>query len=84
MKKRYFCKNTKSGYTDFPDGKFDIFIEGKWYDGFYDGYKYHVTNELGIEEELLKPWMSLIFELNKSKIREYKINQILKNDDYKQ
>jgi hypothetical protein len=84
VEKRYFCKNTKSGYTDFPDGKFDIFIEGKWYYGCYDGYKYYVTNELGIEEELLKPWMSLIFELNKSKIREYKINQILKNDDYKQ
>lgn len=82
--KKFFCKNTKSGYTDFPNGKFDIFTEGKWYDGCYDGYRYFITNELGIEEELLKQYMSLIFELNKNKIREYKIEQILKKDEDKQ
>ena len=78
---KFFCKNTKSGYTDFPNGKFDIFTEGKWYYGDYDGYRYYITNELGIEEELLKQYMSLIFELNKNKIREYKIEQILKKDE---
>lgn len=80
VSKKFFCKKTKTGYNDFPYGEFDIFIEGKWYDGVYDGYKYYVINELGIEEELMKPWMSILFELNKSKIREYKINQILENE----
>ena len=44
--KKFFCKNTKSGYTDFPNGKFDIFTEGKWYDGEYEVWNYERGYEI--------------------------------------
>lgn len=68
----------------------DRFIEGKWYDGEYEtwsdqlyklngGWKrYWVVNEKGEKEEISKAHMNAIFEMDIDKLREGKINEILK------
>ena len=68
----------------------DRFIEGKWYDGEYEtwsqqlyklngGWKrYWVVNEIGEKEEISKAHMNAIFEMNIEKLRDNKINEILK------
>jgi len=68
----------------------DRFIEGKWYDGEYEtwseqlyklngGWKrYWVINEMGKKEEISKAHMNAIFETDIDKLRDSKINEILK------
>ena len=69
------------------------FEEGKWYDGEYetwsweDGYrcndgwrKYWVINEQDVKEEIQRAWFKIMFEYDIEKIRDEKINEILKND----
>jgi hypothetical protein len=67
------------------------FIEGKWYDGEYEiwnydrGYeinggwrKYWVINEKGEKEEINRYHMKAIFETDIERLRDNKINEILK------
>ena len=68
----------------------DRFIEGKWYDGEYEtwsqqlyklngGWKrYWVVNEMSEKEEISKAHMNAIFEMDIDKLRDGKINEILK------
>lgn len=68
----------------------DRFIEGKWYDGEYETWsdqlyklnggwrRYWVINESGKKEEISKAHMNAIFEMDIDKLREGKINEILK------
>jgi hypothetical protein len=69
----------------------DRFIEGRWYDGEYEtwnyqrGYeinggwrKYWVINEKGEKEEIHRAHMNAIFETDIEKLRDNKINEILK------
>jgi hypothetical protein len=69
----------------------DRFIKGKWYDGEYEtwryerGYeinggwrKYWVINEKGEKEEIHRAHMNAIFETDIEKLRDNKINEILK------
>ena len=68
----------------------DRFIEGKWYDGEDETWsdqlyklnggwrRYWVINEKGEKEEISKAHMNAIFEMNIDKLREGKINEILK------
>jgi hypothetical protein len=46
-------------------------LNGRW-------RRYKVFNESGVEEEITKPMMQAIFEMDIEKIREQKIKQILK------
>jgi hypothetical protein len=72
----------------------DRFIEGKWYDGEYetwkfkDGYRlnggwrrYWIVNEQGVKEEISKAHFNAIFETDIENLREEKINQIIKNNE---
>ena len=69
----------------------DRFIEDKWYDGEYetwsleDGYrinngwrKYWVINELGEKEEISRPMFKVLFETDTYKLRDRKIEDLIK------
>ena len=89
VKTKFLCKgNTTIG------GNLITFERGKWYDGEYetwpseDGYRlngswrrYWAVNEQGEKEEITKAWFKIMFEHDIEKIRDEKINNILKNDN---
>ena len=69
----------------------NIFIEGKWYDGEYEtwpfesgfrlngGWKvYWVVNESGVKTKISRARMGIIFELDHVKLRDIKIDTLLK------
>jgi hypothetical protein len=68
----------------------DRFIEGRWYDGEYETWsdqlyklnggwrRYWVINEKGEKEEIHRAHMNAIFETDIEKLRDNKINEILK------
>ena len=88
IKTKFLCKTTCSGGS--YDNIKERFIEGKWYDGEYEiwsqqlyklngGWKrYWVVNEMGEKEEIPKAHMNAIFEMDIEKLRDNKINEILK------
>ena len=92
IKTKFLCKNTSQTVTKgHPKYVKDRFIEGKWYDGEYeawnfdDGYRlnggwrrYWVINEKGEKEEIHRAHMNAIFETDIEKLRDNKINEILK------
>ena len=92
VKTKFLCKNSSQIVTKgLPMYVKDRFIEGKWYDGEYEtwrygrGYeinggwrKYWVINEKGEKEEIHRAHMNAIFETDIEKLRDNKINEILK------
>ena len=99
VKTKFLCKNGSSIATK-PSSINDLssinwsdrFIEGKWYSGEYetwkfkDGYRlnggwrrYWVVNEQGKKEEISKAHFNAIFETDIENLREEKINEILKD-----
>ena len=94
VKTKFLCKNGSRTAPRGPLKGIkweDRFIEGKWYDGEYEtwsyerGYeinggwrKYWVINEKGEKEEIHKAHMNAIFETDIEKLRDNKINEILK------
>ena len=92
VKTKFLCKNSSQTVTKgLPMHVKDRFIEGKWYDGEYEvwnyerGYeinggwrKYWVINEKGEKEEIHRAHMNAIFETDIEKLRDNKINEILK------
>ncbi len=72
----------------------DKFIEGKWYDGEYetwsweDGYrvnggwrKYWIIDEQGLGGEISRAQFRTIFETDEQKLRDNKLDNILKKDN---
>ncbi len=58
-------------YDDEERNKESYRLNNRW-------RKYLVINESGIEEEISKPMMNAIFEMDKDEMRNIKIEQILK------
>ncbi len=90
VKTKFLCKNGSSIATK-PSSINDLssinwsdrFIEGKWYSGEYETWKfkdgYWVVNEQGKKEEISKAHFNAIFETDIENLREEKINEILKD-----
>ena len=92
IKTKFLCKNGSQTVTKgLPMYVKDRFIEGKWYDGEYEtwryerGYeinggwrKYWVINEKGEKEEIHRAHMNAIFEFDIQQLRDNKINEIIK------
>lgn len=91
IKTKFYCKGGQKTSPDISSSWRDQFMEGKWYDGEYetwgweDGYRlnggyrrYWVIEENGNKIEIHKARMKLVFELDMDKVREKKIEQILK------
>ncbi len=70
------------------------FQEGKWYDGEYETWKwekgyrtnggwrrYWVINEQGKKEEIHRNWFKIQFETDLDKLRDNKIENILKQNN---
>jgi len=94
VKTKFLCKNSSQSSTGISLTNIkwqDRFIEGRWYDGEYEtwsyerGYeinggwrKYWVINEKDEKEEIHRAHMNAIFETDIEKLRDNKINEILK------
>ena len=92
IKTKFLCKNSSQTVTKgLPRYVKDRFIEGKWYDGEYEAWNFHdsyrlnggwrrywVINEKGEKEEIHRAHMNAIFETDIEKLRDNKINEILK------
>lgn len=90
IKTKFLCKTTMSrGPYNNIEPKF---TEGKWYDGEYetwgwkDGYecnngwrRYWIVNDVGVKEEVQRTMFNAIFETDIIKLRDNKINEIIKN-----
>jgi hypothetical protein len=86
IKTKFFCKTsaTFSKSDDFS------FIEGKWYDGEYEYWsdqlyklnggwrRYWIVNEQGKKFEISRTFIKSIFETDLVKLRDAKINEIIK------
>ncbi len=101
VKTKFLCKNGSSivlrpaSINDLSNIKWlDRFIEGEWYDGEYEtwkfkvGYKlnggwrtYWVVNEQGKKEEISRAHFNAIFETDEQKLRDNKLDNILKKDN---
>ncbi len=90
VKTKFLCKNGSSiapkpsSINDLSSINWsDRFIEGKWYSGEYETWKfkdgYWVVNEQGKKEEISKAHFNAIFETDIENLREEKINEILKD-----
>ena len=93
IKTKFKCKGTSQIGSGMGKSSvwYDQFIEGKWYDGEYetwtfdDGYRlnggwrrYWVIDERGKKKEIPKAHMQAIFYLDLDKVRNEKIDEILK------
>ena len=88
VKTKFLCKNSSQIVTKgLPMYVKDRFIEGKWYDGEYEtwryerGYeinggwrKYWVINEKGEKEEIHRAHMNAIFETDIEKLKKIQTN----------
>jgi hypothetical protein len=90
IKTKFLCKTGSQTTSRFGGTWKDRFIENKWYDGEYQTWseqlfklnngwrRYWVVNEQGIKEEISKAQFISIFETDISKLRDNKINEIIK------